>query len=55
MGVGWCACDMTNIPPGWVGRGQLGVCRWGIALWGGVSSHSVNVRDQCGVCDVVTV
>ena len=48
-------------PPGWVGRGRLGVCRWGIAvrtlsdLWGGVNGHSVNLRDQCGVCDDLTV
>ena len=24
-------------------------------MWGGVSGHSVNLRDQCSVCDVVTV
>ena len=44
--------------PGLVGRGWLGVRRWGRAvwtLWGGVSGHSVNLRDQCSVCDVVTV
>ena len=63
-----CACDKTNIinhvhtgPPGWVGRGRLGVCRWGTGvrtlsnLWGGVSGHGVNVHDQCGVCDDVIV
>ena len=38
-------------PPGRVGR----VGYSSSTLWGGVSGHSVNVRDQCGVCDVVTV
>ena len=50
-------CDDTR-PPGLVGRGWLGVRRWGRAvwtLWGGVSGHSVNLRDKCSVCDVVTV
>ena len=50
-------------PGGWGQRprrepGWLGVRRWGRAvwtLWGGVSGHSVNLRDQCSVCDVVTV
>ena len=32
VGVGWCACDMSNnkptCPPGWVGSGWLGVRQW---------------------------
>ena len=55
VGVGLCACDMINIINHvhvLVGRGWLGVHRWGRAvwtLWGGVSGHSVNLRDQCSV------
>ena len=67
VGVELCACDMINIINhvhvhlawlGGVGRGWLGAHRWGRAvwtLWGGVSGHSVNLRDQCSVCDAVTV
>ena len=61
VGVGWCACDIINHVQvhlvgfggvGWVSVGgveQFGPCG------GGVSGHSVNLRDQCSVCDVVTV
>ena len=31
VGVGWCACDISNkptCPPGWVGSGWLGVRQW---------------------------
>ena len=38
---------------GWLGR-STGF-RTLSNLWGGVNSHGVNVRDQCGVCDDVTV
>ena len=58
VGVGLCACDMINIINhvhvhlAWL-AGCRGRAVW--TLWGGVSGHSVNLRDQCSVCDVVTV
>ena len=60
MGVGWCACDMTNIihhvHAHLAGLGVVlcRVVRTLSDLWGGVNGHGVNLGDQCGVCDDVT-
>ena len=55
MGVGWCACDMTNIIHHVHAHlAGLGVVQTLSDLWGGVNGHGVNLSDQCGVCDDVT-
>ena len=55
VGVGWCACDMTNINTptslGWEGsEGGLyimQVLRTLSDLGGGVNGHDVNLREEC--------
>ena len=60
VGVGWCACDMTNIinhvHAHLVGgvRTLCTVLRTLSDLGGGVNGHGVNLCDKCGVCDDVT-
>ena len=62
LGVGWCACDKDkhHVHAHLVGLGGVGwvictVVRTLSDLWGGVNGHGMNLRDQCGVCDNVTV
>ena len=57
VGVGWCACDMTNIINHVHAHlvGGVRTCFGHYRTWGGgVNGHGVNLCDKCGVCDDVT-